>query len=135
LHDLSNPPIYPIPSDAIPAEAWFRSHYRPGDVVVFDRHTPHAGLPNHSNRLRLSIDVRAMVASGPVPVVGTVSDVRESCVTVRGEDGTELTLAVDENTYIRVEKGRRIGLSELQVGTPALVSHEDGRAVVVRKPT
>ncbi len=135
LHDLSNPPIYPIPADAIPAEAWHRSHYQPGDIVIFDRHTPHVGLPNSSERLRLSIDVRAMGASGPLPVVGTVVDVGEATVTVRGEDGAELTLTVDENTYIRVEKGRRIDLSELQVGTPALVAHQDGRAIVVRKPT
>jgi len=135
LHDLSNPPIYPIAAGTIPADAWHRSDYHPGDVVVFDRHTPHVGLPNRSDRLRLSIDVRAMPASGPLPIVGKITAVGDGNLTVRREDGEELTLVVDENTYIRVEKGRRIALSELKVGTPALVAHEDGRAIVVRKPT
>jgi Phytanoyl-CoA dioxygenase (PhyH) len=137
LHDLSNPPIYPIKPDTIPRNAWRRSNYHPGDVVIFDRHTPHAGLPNHSDRLRLSIDVRAMPASGPIPIVGEIAavGVGDSTVTVRDQDGREMTVSVDENTYIRVEKGRRITLSELRVGTPALVGHEDGRAIVVRKPT
>lgn len=135
LHDLSDPPLYPIPPETIPAEAWHRSDYHPGDVVVFDRHTPHAGLPNHSGRLRLSIDVRFMPASGSLPVVGEVASVGEETVTIRSRDGEELTLRVDADTYIRVEKGRRIVLSELTVGTPALVAHADGRAILVRKPT
>jgi len=135
LHDQSDPPLYPIPPDTIPAQAWRRSHYHPGDVVLFDRRTPHAGLPNHSNRLRLSIDVRATGMSGPLPVEGVVAAVGQSSVTLRLTGGDELTLTVDENTYIRVEKGRRIGLEELAVGTAALVAHEDGRATVVRRPT
>ncbi len=135
LHDLSNPPIYPIRADTIPEDAWHRGDYRPGDVIVFDRHTPHAGLPNHSDRLRLSIDIRPMPASRPLPIVGEIVGVGETTLTVRSQEGDEHVLEVDENTYIRVEKGRRIGLPELVIGTPALIAHQDGRAIVVRKPT
>ena len=42
-----------------PAElSWVTSHFLPGSAVIFASRTAHRGLPNHSNRIRLSCDFR-----------------------------------------------------------------------------
>jgi 1-deoxypentalenic acid 11beta-hydroxylase len=46
-------------------EPWLSSDYRPGDVLVFHNLTLQWGLPNRSDRIRLSIDTRAQPASAP----------------------------------------------------------------------
>lgn len=46
---------------------WVSSEFAAGDVVMFNSHTVHAGLPNKTeDRLRISMDVRAQPASQPV---------------------------------------------------------------------
>ncbi len=37
---------------------WATAEYRPGDVVIFSSRTVHRGMPNHSDRIRLSVDCR-----------------------------------------------------------------------------
>ena len=37
---------------------WAAAEYRPGDVVMFSCRTIHRGMPNHSDRIRLSVDCR-----------------------------------------------------------------------------
>lgn len=37
---------------------WATADYRPGDAVMFSCHTVHRGMPNHSDRVRLSVDCR-----------------------------------------------------------------------------
>src|SRR5260370_34707807 len=44
---------------------WLTSDYHPGDVLVFHNLTLHWGLPNHSDRIRLSSDTRAQPGSAP----------------------------------------------------------------------
>ena len=44
---------------------WLTCDYRPGDALVFHNLTLHWGLPNRSNRVRLSLDTRAQPASAP----------------------------------------------------------------------
>jgi ectoine hydroxylase-related dioxygenase (phytanoyl-CoA dioxygenase family) len=44
------------PEDA--DRVWHRSDYAPGDVIIFHSLTLHRGLPNISNRVRLSVDYR-----------------------------------------------------------------------------
>ena len=46
-------------------EPWLSSDYHPGDVLLFHNLTLHRGLPNRSDRIRLSIDTRAQPASAP----------------------------------------------------------------------
>jgi 1-deoxypentalenic acid 11beta-hydroxylase len=46
-------------------EPWLSLDYHPGDVLVFHNLTLHWGLPNRSDRIRLSIDTRAQPASAP----------------------------------------------------------------------
>ena len=45
---------------------WATIDYEPGDVLVFHSLTVHGGLPNVSDRLRLSVDFRYQSASDPV---------------------------------------------------------------------
>jgi hypothetical protein len=45
---------------------WATVDYEPGDVLVFHSLTVHGGLPNVSDRLRLSVDFRYQSASEPV---------------------------------------------------------------------
>ena len=47
------------------AEPWLTTSYAPGDVLVFHSHMLHWALPNRSDRIRLSIDVRCQPVSSP----------------------------------------------------------------------
>ncbi len=44
---------------------WLTTDYHAGDVLIFHNLTLHWGLPNHSNRIRLSMDTRAQPAAAP----------------------------------------------------------------------
>ncbi len=46
-------------------EPWLTTTYHPGDVLIFHNLTQHWGLPNQSDRIRLSIDTRAQPAREP----------------------------------------------------------------------
>jgi hypothetical protein len=46
-------------------DPWLTAEYHPGDVLVFHNLTLHWSLPNHSERVRLSIDTRAQPAGAP----------------------------------------------------------------------
>ena len=52
--------------------------YRPGDALVFHSHMVHWGLPNRSDKIRLSIDVRCQPASSPRSwqVESSIADLR-----------------------------------------------------------
>jgi hypothetical protein len=45
---------------------WLTTHYRPGDFIMFGMALVHAGLDNHTCRLRLSSDSRYQKASEPI---------------------------------------------------------------------
>ena len=47
------------------SEPGLTTSYSPGDILVFHSHMIHWGLPNRSDRIRLSIDVRCQPASAP----------------------------------------------------------------------
>jgi len=56
------------PHRLAPDEAgWATTHFRPGDALVFHCLTWHAALPNTTNRLRLSVDVRWQLAEEEAP--------------------------------------------------------------------
>lgn len=93
---------YPIPDGAIPASAWRSAAYRVGDVVIFRDDTAHAALPNLSNEIRLSLDIRVNSSTAARPVSGTVEHVEGSDVTIRADDtGALVTVHVNDDTYIR----------------------------------
>jgi hypothetical protein len=40
-----------LPTDLIPPESWAWTEYHPGDLLIFDRYTPHCDLPAPFDRL------------------------------------------------------------------------------------
>jgi hypothetical protein len=104
-----------IPPDAIPAEAWRTADFRVGDVLIFNYLTAHTGLPNPSNEIRLSLDVRAIPAWAPQPVIGTVEKVDGADVSIRTKNDGLVTLHVTDDTLIRdMNPWPRIPKSELE---------------------
>jgi hypothetical protein len=101
MHD-PNHPTYKIPNGAISPNEWRSAAYRVGDVVIFRDDTAHAALPNLSNEIRLSMDIRVGSSKAPQPVTGTIEAVDGTAVTIRTDDDNELvTVYVDNDTYIR----------------------------------
>jgi ectoine hydroxylase-related dioxygenase (phytanoyl-CoA dioxygenase family) len=139
LHALDQPPNFLVPDGAVADEAWRRSDYRPGDLLVFDINTPHSGLANYCDRrFRLSMDIRVMPASGNTPAVGTIDDIDEHAIRVRTSDGKLRTSTLDEETYARGLDGLKLPheqiLRHFKRGDPIMVSSELGRAKLVRPP-
>jgi hypothetical protein len=132
LHDASLPGSA-IPDGTIPAESWHRTTYRPGDLLMFAGETPHSGLVNRSSdQLRLSMDVRVMLASDRRHVVGRIGELDDHEITIRGDGDETTTLTIDEHTYVRGATRAEVALSTYTVGDRVLVPYRDGRALVVR---
>lgn len=139
LHDLSNPPSFPIPKDTIPLEGWKLADFEPGDIVIFDLNLPHSGLTNLSkDRFRMSMDIRVTGASGKVPSIGTLKNLTENQVTLRNDQtGVDEVFAINPDTYVRGTDGKKREGAQipqtLQVGETVLVNSDDGRnATLVR---
>jgi Phytanoyl-CoA dioxygenase (PhyH) len=137
LHDATKPPMFPIPPDAISENAWRRPSYHLGDIVIFNMRLVHAGLPNTSNKLRLSFDVRAVAASATKPIIGRVSGLDGNRVRIDTDDGQTITLLVDDDTYVRGRMGNRMKTSDIEnvlpPGSPIIATTDDGdRAKLVR---
>lgn len=88
-------------TDAVPNDAWRSANFRAGDVLLFDYFTPHSTLPNPSNQIRISLDMRAIAASAPQPITGTVKSVSGANVIVRTDDEADVAFRVTDETYIR----------------------------------
>ena len=139
LHDVSQPPLFPIPPGAIPENAWKRADYEAGDLVMFDINSPHSGLANYSDKyFRLSIDIRVMPASGKTPLIGTVSAVAPNAIEVEAEDGRKGRFLLDEGTFCRGLDGKKVPLADipgrLHAGDEVIVASENGYAKVIRPP-
>jgi len=139
LHNLAKPPVFPIPADAIPADAWATTRFHPGDVLVVHPWTPHGGTANVSDRVRFSIDTRVQSASNPCVVLGDVEAATEHSVTLRAKDGSRLQYVVDEESYLRTGEnaGARLSLADFAAQTPiglrVVAAVEGGKALMVRK--
>lgn len=104
-----------IPRDAIADDAWRSADFRVGDVLIFNYLTAHTALPNPSDEIRLSLDVRAIPASAPQPVIGSVDRVDGTDVTIRTEDDELVTVHLSEETLIRdMNPWPRIPLAEVE---------------------
>lgn len=138
LHDTTLP-RNAIPQDAIRDEEWRSANFRVGDVLIFNYLTAHAGLPNPSNEIRLSLDVRAIPAWAPQPVIGAVEKVDDSKVSIRTEDNELVTVQITDTTLIRdMNPWPRIPKSELQkiayVGAHVMaMTRKDGTVAVLRR--
>jgi hypothetical protein len=124
-----------IPPDMVPADAWHRGDYDAGDVLVFGGFTPHCGLPNDSDRLRLSIDIRVQPWSSERPLMGVVVDAGDEHITLVADGRGVMRLRVDGGTMLRHKgySGVRPRTGAF-VGQRVLVSAEGDRAVLVRNP-
>jgi hypothetical protein len=138
LHDPAAPPRYDVPRGQIADEDWHTAAFRAGDALFFDYRTAHTALPNHTDQIRLSLDLRAIPASAPLPVVGTVVRQAGSDIRIRTDEGKEVDVAVGDETYIRfMDPFPRIPLGEVgKVAHPganviAMVDRR-GRATVLR---
>ena len=130
-----------IGQGAVPADAWRRAIYRPGDLLVFSLESPHSGLANRSDKyFRLSMDIRGMKKSQNVPFVGKVAAVDACAVKVVADDGSEQVFRVDEDTFCRILRGRETGMpldlaeipQRLRVGDPVYVASDHGTATFIR---
>jgi len=122
---------------AFPDSAWRRPNYKPGDLLMFHSMTAHAGLPNSSDKIRLSVDIRFLPGSVPKPIVGAVLEFDGTMVQMETEAGERLSLAVDETTIVRGPKGAPlIGETRAGVLFPGAdiiaVPDTGGRAKLVR---
>lgn len=137
LHDLSNPPQFPIPTDVVPIDGWKRADFEPGDIVIFDLNLPHSGLTNLSkDRFRMSMDIRVTEASGKVPSIGDVVSLTEDKVTIRNDRvGAEETFAIKPETYVRGTDGKKREGAEIpqtfRLGETVLVNSEDGQSATL----
>ncbi|PZU08346.1 MAG: phytanoyl-CoA dioxygenase [Sphingobium sp.] len=127
---------------AIPEDSWTRAHYQPDDVLIFTKSMPHYGLGNKSaDRFRLSLDIRAMRRSHPLPVVGKVKTISADEVTVMTEEFGDVTLRLDDYTIVRgpvpgspnpMPITRFQAPAELPPGTSVMATRDDGRALILR---
>jgi hypothetical protein len=141
FHDGSKPPNFPMREDAIPDTAWRTTNYAAGDVLIFDRRLPHAGLRNHSrDQFRLSLDVRCAPAAGCPVLVGELEEVRSDGVVLRRAAGDRLDLTLDDESLCRnVDAGRgSISRSEVparyRVGDKVMIVAEAERIKLLRRP-
>jgi hypothetical protein len=128
-----------IPPDSIAASAWRSSDFRVGDVLIFNYLTAHAALPNPSNEIRMSLDVRAIPAWAPQPVIGAVENVNGTDVAIRTEDNKLVTVHVTDDTLIRdMNPWPRIPKNELSkiafAGAHVMaMARADGTVTVLRR--
>jgi ectoine hydroxylase-related dioxygenase (phytanoyl-CoA dioxygenase family) len=127
-----------IPPEFIPAEEWRSADFRVGDVLIFNYLTAHAALPNPSNEIRMSLDVRAIPTWAPQPVIGAVEKVDGSNVSIRTEDEELVTVLITDDTLIRnMNPWPRIPKNELEkiayVGAHVMaMTRKDGTVAVLR---
>lgn len=126
---------------AIPSESWSRADYHAGDVLIFTKSMPHYGLGNSSDRFRLSLDIRAVRRSSPLPVVGKVKAITPDQVTVSTDESGDVTLRLDDGTYLRAPQPgshspklieRSQAPLELPPGTAVMAAQDNGLALVLR---
>lgn len=134
LHAKDGDRILPINPSDVPDDAWTRTTYRLGDVLLMSRRTPHSGLANHSDRFRLSIDTRILPDGGHfpftprLPLIGEVLSLTDDHIVIRHQDGKAHTLRRDASSYIRGFQGNKLTPAEVAplypVGTPVIAAYE-----------
>ena len=142
LHRKDGDRIIPIEPKQVPDDAWVRTTYRLGDLLLMSRRTPHSGLANYSDRFRLSIDTRILPAGGTfpfaprLPYVGTLTAISADRIVVRDAQGDH-PLRVDATSYIRGFQGNKLNAAEVpgvyQPGTEVIVAYE-GELVQTMRP-
>jgi hypothetical protein len=142
LHKKEGDKIIPIELSDVPGDAWRRTNYRLGDVLLMSRNTPHSGLSNHSDRFRLSLDTRILPHGGTfpfaprLPYVGTLTSITANQIVMRDAQG-EHVLRLDETSYLRGLQGNRVRGDQIaevyQPGCEVIVAYE-GDLVQTMRP-
>jgi ectoine hydroxylase-related dioxygenase (phytanoyl-CoA dioxygenase family) len=109
--------------------------YKLGDVIIFDKRTPHSGMHNLSNRFRLSMDIRFVRSSDNVPLIGKLIALAENSIKVKShDDGHVETLQIDPDAMFR-ENVTRFPVDAFEksfpVGTDVIVARQNGIATLV----
>ena len=142
FHNVGKPTPFPIPEGVIDPDSWTTADFKAGDVLVVHPCSPHAGTPNTSKRLRVTLDTRVQSAKNPSAFSGTVKAVTPGSLTVEADDAAlgEITLSVSADTFIRVRNpGVREDFAQFvhyTVPGMRLLAVRDGtHAVMLRCPT
>jgi ectoine hydroxylase-related dioxygenase (phytanoyl-CoA dioxygenase family) len=137
LHDLSKPPLFPVPPDAVPPDRWRTSKFDAGDLVIFHHNLPHSGMSNISkDRFRLSMDIRLVEASGKVPSIGDVVALTSDFLTIKNErGGKNETYAITDDTFCRTADSKKLLKHDIpgafSLGERVIVSSDEGRSLTV----
>jgi len=140
IGDFNRPAEGIDPAD-VPSDAWRRTTYEPGDLLVFSLESPHSGLANRSDKyFRLSMDIRGMRKSDGVPTVGTVTAIDRNAIVVADAAGDEHVFRVDDDTFCRIYRGRQSGMpltrdeipELIEIGAPVYVAANHGTATFIR---
>lgn len=136
LHRKEGMKIIPIREQDVPQGKWKRATYRPGDVLLMSLDTPHSGIANHSDRFRLSMDTRVMPSSRQCPVVGEVTTVDATGVSVRDSHG-ERRFRFTADSFVRGKQGDQMPIADVPsryaAGDDVILAH-DGDIVVNMRP-
>jgi Phytanoyl-CoA dioxygenase (PhyH) len=142
LHKKEGYKIHPIQPSQIPLDAWVRTTYRLGDLLLMSRRTPHSGLANHSDHFRLSLDTRILPEGGDfpfiprLPYIGILTLLEPNRIVVLDGEQEHL-LRLDETSYVRGFQGNRLLPEEVtsvyQIGTEVIVAY-DGDLVQTMRP-
>ena len=138
FHNVAEPSPYPFLRDAVPDESWSTTDYQPGDVLIVHPATPHCGMPNLSDRLRVTFDSRVQSARNPSAIAATVLSATPGSVTLDAAALGTITLEVNADTFIRLlNPGIREpleGFADYTRPGMRLVAVRDGdRAVMLRR--
>jgi hypothetical protein len=139
FHDTSRPPRAPIREGVIADDAWAWTSYQAGDVVVIHPYTPHVGLPNHSEFVRLSIDTRIQSAANPTTLSCVLEAVEPETITLKCDDGRRRQVRYDGGSFLRIGAYLAARMTpeefrqEARLGMALVVSVEDDRALMVRR--
>lgn len=110
FHNIGKPNPFPVVDGVIDPDSWATTDYQPGDLLVVHPYSPHAAMPNTSDRLRVTFDTRVQSAAHPSAFAATVRAFTPTSVTLEADDpavGT-VTLTVDPDSYLRpLNRGRR----------------------------
>lgn len=139
FHNTAKPPSCSIPEGVIADDVWAWNAYEPGDLVVIHPYTPHVGLPNDSEFVRLSIDTRIQSAANPTSIAGQIERVDADAVVLQSEDGQVRRLRYDADTFLRIGANLAARMTpeafraEATPGMPLVVSLEGDRALMIRR--
>ena len=127
--------------ELVKADGWARADYHPGDLLMFLPTMMHSGLPNRSDRFRLSLDIRVLRPESPRPIYGKVVEIDNRQVTIQDQNGETGTYRYRPSSHLRGMKADSdIPIlvsaddvaSYLPPGSEVLATSDDGDILVLR---